>query len=381
MNKTLPFQLLASVCCCLLLAFSCGNSPSKVKGTNEVQSDDLMKLNKETIAPLRTDSVLQFSVMVTSIFEDSKGNLCFGSHGDGLCKYDGEQFIYLTAGNGLPMGTDREFAPGLDWDDVRTINSGNQAGGVQEDKDGNIWCESGGEICKFNGKEFEPVSISEVVDLPKGGDWKAILEHVWFGWSDGIGICYHDGKELKCFRFPVKDERGFDRISSRYLDSSGTLWFGTMDNGTFTYDGEICKPVLSKLDAGISRSIFEDASRRIWLPQNGEGKDMFYSENGEIHNFTLEYKEKFPETDEGDLLTGAQCAAQAANGDIWFGTFGAGLYKYDGEAVELIMPNQDESLSLSKSIYKTKSGKLLFGLGEGSVYELVDGEFIRFDGL
>jgi len=345
-----------------------------------VQSDELTELNEETIAPLRTDSVLQFSVMVTSIFEDSKGNFWFGSHGDGLCKYDGEKFTYFTAGNGLPMGTDREFAPGLDWDDMRTINSGNQAGGVQEDKDGNIWCESGSKICKFNGKEFEPVSISEVIDLPKDEYWKDIQDHVWFGWSEGIGICYHNGNELSYFKFPIKDDRNFDRISARYLDMAGTLWFGTMGNGTFKYDGKILKPVLSELESGISRSIFEDASGRIWLPQNGEGKDMFYSKNGEIHNFTQEYKEKYPETEEGDLLTGAQCAAQASNGDIWFGTFGAGLYKYDGETVERIMPNQDESLSLSKSIYRTKSGRLLFGLGEGSVYELVDGEFVRFDG-
>jgi|GEM_PF-4033135 len=152
--------------------------------SSKTENQAVVSNNEASDAIFKTDSTLQFSVMVTSIFEDSKGSFWLGSHGDGLCMYDGEIYTYFTAGNGLPMGVDREFAPGLDWDDRRVINSGNQAGGVQEDKDGNIWCESAGKICKFNGKQFVPVPIASEMQLPKGVEWVACLDYLWFGWPD-----------------------------------------------------------------------------------------------------------------------------------------------------------------------------------------------------
>ena len=343
-------------------------------------SKNLEAENLEDISPsniLRTDSVLQFSVMVTSIFEDSKGNYWFGSHGDGICRYDGNVYTYFTAGNGLPVGIDREFAPGLDWDDMRVINGGNQAGGVQEDKDGNIWCESAGKICKYDGKEFVPVALSKAIELPKGAEWDKCLDYLWFGYPDGLGACVYNGNKLEYIKLPIDDPKGWDRISAKCLDSKGNMWLGTMDHGTLKHDGTSLESVLSTAEAGISRAIFEDASGRIWLPQNS--KDMLYVEDGEIHNFSKEYMKQFPETKKEDLLTGAQTIEQDANGDIWFGMFGGGLFRYDGTTTTQLMPNNDESLSLCKTIYKDSKGRLLFGLGEGSVYECRGDLFVRFD--
>ena len=378
-NSLFISSILASTICSIM-AVSCS---SQITENTRNDSRNLKTEKQDDTSPsiiLRTDTMLQFSVMVTSIFEDSKGRFWFGSHGDGLCMYDGNVYTYLTAGNGLPMGIDREFAPGLDWDDMRVINGGNQAGGVQEDKDGNIWCESASKICKFNGKEFVPVAHSKEIELPKGAEWDKCLDYLWFGWPDGLGACVYNGNTIECVKFPIDDPKGWDRISAKLKDTKGNLWLGTMDHGTLKYDGTSLETVLTNTEAGISRAIFEDASGRIWLPQNSQGKGMLYEEDGKIHNFTKEYMTHFPGTKEEDLLKAAQTMEQNANGDIWCGTFGSGLFRYDGTTVTHLMPNNDESLSLSKTIYKDSSGRLLFGLGEGSVYELKGDSFVRFDG-
>ncbi|MFK7757685.1 MAG: hypothetical protein AB8B53_12215 [Flavobacteriales bacterium] len=359
------------------LSGSCNSLQKEQRASESINNLDLLEQNPSTSVHLRIDSTLQFSVMVTSIFEDSKRNFWFGSHGDGLCMYDGKSYTYFTAGNGLPMGVDREFAPGLDWDDMRVINGGNQAGGVQEDQHGNIWCESAGKICKFNGKEFLPVTPSKQKELPKDHEWKEHLDYLWFGYPDGVGACIYDGNELECVKFPIEDPKGWDRISAKYIDSKGNMWLGTMDHGTFKYDGVSLESAFDKLDSGISRAIFEDASGRIWFPQNR--KSMLYMEDGEIHNFSEEYMKQFPETPKEDLLTGAQTIAQDANGDLWFGMFGGGLFRYDGHKTTHFIPNDDDSLSLCKTIYKDIKGRLLFGLGEGTVYVLTGDSFVRFD--
>ncbi len=375
MRLSLVYLAVASIC----LTSSCSSQLKDHSSSLTADHKKTSDLNMLSSIVLKEDTALQFSVMVTSILEDSKGRFWFGSHGGGLCMFDGTSYTYFTAGNGLPMGIDREIAPGLDWDDVRVINGGNQAGGIQEDQEGNIWITSAGKICKFNGKQFLPVEPSNERDLPKGADWQEYTDYLWFGWPNGIGACVYNGKTLECIKFPVNDSRGWDRVSSMYQDSEGTMWFGTMEHGIHKYDGESFESVLPKLDTGISRSIFEDTSGRIWLPQNG--KDMLYYEKGEIHNFSKEYLKKFPETKPDDLLTGAQCIVQDNNGDLWFGMFGGGVFRYDGFKTTHLMPNGDESLSLCKTIYKDSQGRLLFGLGEGSVYVLRGDSFVRFDGI
>ena len=79
--------------------------------------------------------------------------------------------------------------------------------------------------------------------------------------------------------------------------------------------------------------------------------------------------------------TSFQSIEQDSTGDLWFGTFSNGLWRYDGK--ELTHYAQDDSFPIvtCKTIYKDKRGKLWFGIGEGSVYGFDGEEFYRFDGM
>ncbi|MGZ4090296.1 MAG: two-component regulator propeller domain-containing protein, partial [Bacteroidia bacterium] len=72
---------------------------------------------------------LQVSQYIRRIFQDTKGNLWFGTVGDGVCRYDGRYLTYYTTREGF---------------------SGNNLQGIAEDKDGNLWFATTGGVSKYD---------------------------------------------------------------------------------------------------------------------------------------------------------------------------------------------------------------------------------------
>lgn len=369
---------------CLIFTSSCINqlsekssNQSELTATKELPKDNGTKNNHP-----RVDSVLQFSVMVTSMFEDSKGNFWFGSHGDGLCRYDGKEFTYFTIGHGLPSGTVREFAPGLDWSKTRKINGGNQIGSIQEDKNGNIWISTNDNISKFNGQTFtriHPNKESTLLTNRSSKEWKRELDYLWFGSSDKLGVFRFDGNKLEWLNFPPPYDSKVDGVSEVYKDNEGNIWFGTMGNGTFRYDGKSFTIINKKDEIGVCRSVFQDNTGRVWITNNRFG--LNYLEGDTLRSFKKQYNlssKNDPITKE--FKTGYQSIEQDENGDLWFGTFGNGLWRYDSKKLTHYTNDDELSLALAKTIYKDKNGKLWFGIGEGTVYGFNGKSFDRFDG-
>ena len=369
----------------LFILSSCGSKmPENSRGHSEFTSvvellEDSIRMN--TLP--KVDSQLQFSVMVTTIFQDSKGNFWFGSHGDGLCRYDGKQYTYFKAYSGLPGGMIREFAPGPDWSKKKRIDGGNQISSIQEDQDGVIWVRNGeDELCRFDGEDFH------IVDL-KGRDtllvnqavhqWEKKLDYLWFqNWRYSGVLCY-DGRQVIQFDFP-KPYSSVGGVSEVYRDRNGNLWFGTMGNGTYRYDGKSFERVNPKDQDGICRSVFHDETGRIWLTHNG-GIGLHYYQGGEWINFIEDYRSNH----KGDPLSekfensGIQSIEQDEKGDLWFGTFGNGLWRYDGDKLTHYTADEGLSIVTVKTLYKDREGQLWFGIGQGSVYGFNGESFFRFD--
>lgn len=368
----------------LVLATGCSSARSddRTSNTGTLPANDAQTTLDDTLIGLPTmDSVLQFNVMVTVIFEDSRGHFWFGSHGDGLCRYDGTNYTYFRANHGMPKGIEREFAPGPDWSIVRKINGSNQINAIEEDKNGTIWISNGdGILCKLNGSVFEPVPVDKKGVLPlklSRESWKKEQEHLWIGASNALGLYRYNGKTLEYFALPKHDASGWDGISEFYRDKDGAFWLGTMENGTFRYDGNTFTPMNKKDEIGICRSVFQDKSGRIWITNNRY--DMNYLRGDSLVNFIEEYRAKTKEL-VPEFGKAFQSIAQDAEGNLWFGTFGAGLWRYDGEQLTHITKDGILPILLVKAMYKNSAGELLYSIGEGSVYRYDGKGFVRFDG-
>ena len=72
-----------------ILSVSCNSQEKKVDTHNKSASN---KIEIES----------QIGEYVTSIFEDSKGNLWFGTLENGIARYDGQKLKYFTTKDGLP---------------------------------------------------------------------------------------------------------------------------------------------------------------------------------------------------------------------------------------------------------------------------------------
>ena len=80
----------------ILLQFSCYNQEQ----SKPLQAQKLSQVDKK-----ETSTKQKFTTGISAIFQDSKGNYWFGSHGDGLCMFDGQKFNYFTVENGLMTPT------------------------------------------------------------------------------------------------------------------------------------------------------------------------------------------------------------------------------------------------------------------------------------
>lgn len=110
-----------------ILSISCNTQEKKVEAVTQ-----------ET--PTEPQKVSQIAEYVTSIFEDSKGNLWFGTNGDGLARYDGKELYYFTTKDGLPS---------------------DRVTGIIEDSSGVYWMHTGEGVSKYDGKQFTNYQVGE----------------------------------------------------------------------------------------------------------------------------------------------------------------------------------------------------------------------------
>lgn len=163
------------------------------------------------------------SGIVTSIFEDSKGNTWFGSYQGGLVRYDGKTFKDMRKELGL---------------------TGEAFMAINEDKEGNLYFGTFEGVYMFDGKrlnnfnEHDGLSSELVYNLTFENEKR---EQLWIGTNQGInkleaGEFKRTGKKII---EPYGKEEGFAGVecntNATFRDNDGSIWFGTV-NGLIRYN-------------------------------------------------------------------------------------------------------------------------------------------------
>ena len=313
------------------------------------------------------DTKLQIAKYVVEIFEDSKGNLWFGTMANGVARYDGKTLTYFSTIGGLSGNTVAGIAEdkegnlwfgthsGLSKYDGKSFTNFTKKEGLCHDRvsnilidrAGNIWVGTWGGVCRFNGTTFSDFPIPNPdIERPKYQEtenWVTkIMEdekgNIWFSRS-GYGVCKYDGNSFT--QFTKKDGLPSNCVQVMQEDKQGNIWFGcrvaekdnpdadgrTGDGGLCRYDGKsfIQYPELEGLSENDIYAIHEDEVGNIWIGANGTG---LYRYDGK--NFTL-----FNETDRPDLINGfngIQSILEDKNGTIWLG-FSGGLFRLNGSSI------------------------------------------------
>ncbi|MDB4438672.1 hypothetical protein N9176_00330 [bacterium] len=293
-----------------------------------------------------------------NIFQDSKSNYWFGTLEQGVFKYDGKSIIQFTATDGL---------------------SGNRIRGIQEDRKGNIYFDTGQGINKYDGKSIITLEKS---DAPKG-NWKLELDDLWFAgnWNEN-GPYRYDGEYLHHLEIPKHElEDEFYRINKLatyspyevykiYKDRKGNIWIGTSVFGACRFDGNeinwISEREMTEIDEGPApgvRSIFEDGDGNFWFSSNVNHKYKVLEEKSLPLDSKLRYEkvEAIDNSSEPEMSSYFMSILEDNVGDIWMATYDSGVWRHDGQELyhyDVIIDKKDVSIF---TIYKDNSGELWLG--------------------
>ncbi|MBK6355064.1 MAG: hypothetical protein IPF46_17155 [Saprospiraceae bacterium] len=250
---------------------------------------------------------------VSCIYEDNIGKLWFGTN-VGVCYYDGKIFI------DFPIAiTDSSTAHSLkDY----YSQFPKQVGSILQDKSGNYWFITlNNGVYHYDGKTFTNFLSHEVL--------VCILEdkagNIWVGsWAHG-GVYRYDGKLFTHFN-GLSD----DMIKCILEDKNGDIWFGTRNHGVDHYDGKVITNFSKKDGLGNNdvSCIFEDKNGNIWFGSDFTGVGICSYNGKSFNNVTA--KEIL--TDKEGWLYSVMTIAQDNDGQLWFGSRGGFIFRYDGKS-------------------------------------------------
>jgi ligand-binding sensor domain-containing protein len=327
------------------------------KGQDKANASAGIGLSRESNAILKKDSFAQIDEYVVEVFEDTKGNLWFGTLSRGVARYDGKALSYFSTKDGLCDNTVVCIAEEKDGNmwfgthngasryDGKTftnyqITQGLHGAGCQilVDRNGSIWAGTNHGAFRFNGSTFSPFEIpNPSINNPSykweaGKVWRLIEDkkgNIWFG-RDGYGACKFDGTSFT--HFTKKDGLCSNNVTSIVEDKQGNIWFGCLssdapkyidEGGLSFYDGNTFTkyPQLEGLHENDIYTIYEDKSGNIWI-----GATHFGAYRYDGKKFVV-----FKETDRKDLTInfGLQGILEDRNGTLWCG-FSGGLFRFNG---------------------------------------------------
>ena len=289
------------------------------------------------------------SQYIRSIFQDSKGNLWFGTLEEGVVRFDEKTLTYFSNPDGfysnsvhaicedkkgnLWFGTDQ----GLYKYDGQTFRNYNQKDGLHHtdmsrksllvDKSGTIWAgthggvyqydpaaDEGGKPCFLLFPLLQSVHIAGIMEDQKG--------NIWFASSDQ-GVFRYDGKAM--VNFNEKEGLGVNYAGGLAEDKSGNVWF-TMTNGICKFDGKTFTEYTAKDGLGGTEiwGIYIEQSGIIWI--TARGSTTRFDPSIPVANpkaFTVF-------TVEDGINCCVQSMYQDRSNNMWWGA-GQGLYRFDGK--------------------------------------------------
>ena len=270
---------------------------------------------------------------VFCMLEDKKGNLWFGTIGNGVSRYNGSSYRNYTEEEGF-------------------IN--NDIMWILEDKSGKLWFGTRGGVSCYDGTNF--TNYTEKEGLPNN-NVTCILEDkngdFWFATQQGVS--YYDGTSFT--NYTIKEGLPNNNITSILEDKSGNIWFGTWGGGASRFDGTSFTNYTEKegLSSNNVYSILEDSGSNLWFGFGVEGGGVSRF-NGE--SFT-NYTEK-----EGLSNNEVAFISEDKNGNVWFATLRGGVSRFDGKSFTNYTEDEGMNSMMISSILEDNNGNFWFGAGE-----------------
>lgn len=313
MKKYKTFSLSHQLLLIIFLITSCnGQDTLKKAQFNIVKSNKKIDNTKERVTSIQPTSIPSLlhtppiSPFVRRIFQDSKGDLWFGTNGDGVIRYRENTLQYFSVKEGF---------------------GGVAVRGILEDSEGNIWFGTENGLTKYDGISF--INFTENDGLINKDIWSLFIDSKGVLWIGTLGGVYQfNGQQFIPFPIPETKPDTLRGVTSSKIahciteDSKGNMWFGT-SGGAFVYDGTSLTNISEKdgLPNNSVNSILEDKDHHIWFATHHKGISRYDGKS--FTNYTANG------TIQGNEVWSIY---EDPRGDLWFPAENYGVYRYDGKS-------------------------------------------------
>jgi ligand-binding sensor domain-containing protein len=292
----------------------------------------------------------RISEVVRMMFQDSKGNIWFGTQ-SGAFKLVNDSLILIN-------GIKDEFGKRVTIKDIT------------EDINGTIWIGHEGGISSIDGNLVKNYYQSD--GLISNSVWNIETDvngNVWIGTIEGV--CLYDGQEFVSFELPDGKMDSALGISSEKMvhnifeDSKGTIWLCS-NAGLFAYKDNTLIDVSEKvgIQTNFVNEIFEDSKGVKWVSTK---KGLYKLTDKKATNIT-----------EGKIETGKGIGsiAEDKSGKIWFVSNQHYLYSYDGNELKEFQKSEENKGPVVFQIFKDQADRMWM-VGYGGAFRLENGAFVN----
>jgi ligand-binding sensor domain-containing protein len=326
------------------------------------------------------DNGLPF-IQVSTIYQDSKGNLWTGGYG-GLSKFNGRSFTNYSPKNGLihhSVTSITEDKQGNLW--IGTIDGVNKLSGDKfssytvsqglsdnfirasiTDHEGNVWFATANGITKYTGEKFEIIdSRTGLISNDVLSLYQDAAQVLWIGTSRGL--CSYSNKQFT--NYTTENGLPDNFIRTICSDASGNLWIGTKNGLSVLKNNKFQNYFTQQgLPDNEIIAVCADAKGCAWVGTN-KGLCKFIGSTGGAY-----FKKYSPGTEfKSNIIESLYTDYE---GNFWIGTYN-GLYRYRGEVFGLFAEKEGVQNTFIYQILRDKNKNLFVGTSGGGFY-IYDGK-------
>ncbi len=240
---------------------------------------------------------------------------------------------------------------------------------IYEDRNGNFWVGTSNGLNKLDRATGRSTRFVHDPKDPHslGNDYAGIIVEdqagtLWVGSVFGDGLSALDVKTREFTRYSfLPEKQGGETIrgvTSMHLDSDGSLWVGTVDNGLLKLDA--ARREFKRYTNGNAARIFEDSEGLVWVGTRASGVMRFPAKLAFVN-----YREGV-NLPRGVSQNDIQSVGTDSRGRLWIGTTG-GLEMLDRKTGRVTLYRHDAKNLYSISdapvfaIAEDHSGRMWFG--------------------
>lgn len=276
------------------------------------------------------------------------------SHISQICQ-DSYGFIWIATENGLNKFDGYTFTVYTQQADDSTSLLGNYVYCVKEDSKGRFWVASRGGLQLYNREKDcfeqvlirgeEPFYLDQVV-------W--ILEdhagNIWVSYP-GYGILRLSSESLSPTLYYTSNTDITDgELDCAFEDHLGNLWLGSHVNGVFLLNPQNSEVIHFRHDASDPRSLSDN--RVFSICEDHYGRILVATLGGGVNVYDYPSSSFSPLVASGHLPDPVFSLMKDSKGNVWMGTDGYGLIKYD-EKGEIV-----NSFDFAGSLYDINRAKV-----------------------